>query len=117
VGSKPWLLRAGFSGQQERLEHWTKTGEGVNHDWEEDHVFVLGFANDFVAVDRWGGGSCWFADASEFASFMQLKMVICIGSDGLDNVFRLGVAPVKMYYFQMVPKFILSSATCLSSSQ
>ena len=93
MGSKPWLLRAGFSGQQERLEHWTKTGEGVNHDWEEDHVFVVEFANDFVAVDRWGGGSRWFADASEFALFMQLKMVICVGSDGLDNVFRLGVAP------------------------
>ena len=37
---------------------------------------------------RWGGGSCWFADASKFASFMNLKMVVCIGSDGLDDVFR-----------------------------
>ena len=73
---------------QERLEHWTKTGKGVNCDWDEDHVFVVEFANDFIAVYRWGGGSCWFADVSEFASFMRLKMVICIGSDGLDDVFR-----------------------------
>jgi len=40
-------------------------GEGVNRDWDEDHVFVVEFANDFVTVDRWGGGSCWFADASK----------------------------------------------------
>ena len=27
------------------------------------------------------------ADASEFASFMHLKMVVCVGIDGLDDVF------------------------------
>ncbi len=69
------------------MEHWTKTGEGVNCDWDEDHVFVVEFSNDFVAVYLWGGDSCWFADASDFASFMHLKMVVCIGSDGLDDVF------------------------------
>ena len=37
---------------------------------------------------RWGGGGCWFADASKFALFMHLKMMVCIGSDGLDDVFR-----------------------------
>jgi hypothetical protein len=30
-------------------------GKGVNHDRDEDHVFVVEFANDFVAMDRWGG--------------------------------------------------------------
>ena len=88
VDSKPWLLRAGFSGCQERLEHWTKPGKGVNRDWDEDHVFVVEFANDFVAMDRWGGGGSWFADSSKFVLFVHLKMVICIGSDGLDDVFR-----------------------------
>ena len=34
------------------------------------------------------GGSCWFADASEFVSFMHLKMVLCVSSDDLDDVFR-----------------------------
>jgi len=42
----------------ERLEHWSKTGEGVNRDWDEGHVFVVEFTNDFVAMDRWGGGVC-----------------------------------------------------------
>ena len=71
------------------MEHcWTKTGERVNRDWDEDHVFVVEFSNDLVAVYRWGGTSCWFADASEFASFMHLKMVVCVGSDGLDDVLR-----------------------------
>ena len=37
---------------------------------------------------RWGGGCCWFGGASKFASFMHLKMVVCIGSDCLDDVFR-----------------------------
>ena len=49
---------------------------------------MVEFANDFIAVDRWGGGSCWFADASKFASFMHLKMVVCIGRDCLDDVCR-----------------------------
>ena len=37
---------------------------------------------------RWGGGSCWYADGSKFVSFMHLKMAVCVGSDGLDDVFR-----------------------------
>ena len=39
-------------------------------------------------MNMWGGGSCWFADASKFVSFMHLKMVVCVGSDGLNDVFR-----------------------------
>ena len=31
--------------------------------WEEGRR-KFEFANDFIAVDGWGGGSCWFADAS-----------------------------------------------------
>jgi hypothetical protein len=33
-------------------------GKWVNRDWDEDLVFVVEFANDFVAMYRWGGGSC-----------------------------------------------------------
>jgi hypothetical protein len=39
VDRKPCLLRARFSGCQERLEHWTELGEEVNPDWDEDHIF------------------------------------------------------------------------------
>jgi len=56
---------------------------------------------------RWGGGCCWFGGASKFASFMHLKMVVCIGSDGLDDVFRClafwgGVVPVMVISVPMV---------------
>ena len=53
VGSKPWLLGVRVSGCQERLEHWTKLSKGVNRDWDEDHVFVVEFANDFVGQVGW----------------------------------------------------------------
>jgi hypothetical protein len=41
VGGEPWFLRARFSGCQKLLEHWTKTGKGINRDWDENHVFVV----------------------------------------------------------------------------
>jgi hypothetical protein len=88
MGSIPRCLRWGFGGGQDRLEHWTESGKGVNCDWDEYHVFVVEFAYDVVAVDRWGGGSYRFVDSSKFVSFVHLKMAICVGSDGLDNVFR-----------------------------
>ncbi len=48
---------------------------------------MVEFANDVVAMDRRGGGSCRFVDSSKFVLFVHLKMVICIGSDGLNSVF------------------------------
>ena len=40
------------------LVAWDRTVPRVNRDWDEDLVFVVEFANDFVAMYRWGGGSC-----------------------------------------------------------
>ncbi len=70
------------------MENWTKLGKGVNCEWDKDHVFVVEFANDaIIAMDWRGGGSFRFVDSSQFVSFVHLTMVICIGSDGLNNVF------------------------------
>ncbi len=38
--------------------------------------------------ERCGGGG-GFVHTSKFASFMMLKIVVCIGSDCIENVFRL----------------------------
>ncbi len=80
VGSKPRCLWWRIGGGQERLVHWTKLGKGVNCEWDEGHVFMVEFTND-----RKGGGSCRFVDSSQFALFVHLKMMICVGSDGLNN--------------------------------
>ncbi len=38
--------------------------------------------------ERYGGGG-GFVHTSKFASFMMLKIVVCIGSDCIENDFRL----------------------------
>jgi hypothetical protein len=59
----------------------------VHSEWDEDHVLVVEFTNDAVAMDerrRWGG---WLVCAPKFGPFMTLKIVVCIGSDGFEDVF------------------------------
>ena len=68
-------------------EHWTKTGKGINRDWDEDHVFVVEFTNDAVTMDERGGGGVWLVHSPKFTTFMMLKVVVCIGSDGVEDIF------------------------------
>ncbi len=63
---------------------------GVNGEGDEDHVFLLHFTNDIITVDESCGGGGGFVCMSKFALFMMLKVVICIGSDCVENVFSLG---------------------------
>jgi len=38
-------------------------------------------------MDEGGGGGGWLVHASELGSFMTLKIIVCIGSDGFEDVF------------------------------
>ena len=49
--------------------------------------FSREFSNDVVTMDEWGGCGGWLVHASELGSFMTLKIIVCIGSDGLEDVF------------------------------
>ena len=53
-------------------------------------TFFLQSANDIITMDEGCGGGGGLVHTSKFASFMTLKVVICIGSDCVENVFRLG---------------------------
>ncbi len=88
VSGKPGFLRGGISGCKEGLEHGTKACKWVSCDWDKYHDFVKEFANNIVSFDGWCGGSYQFVDVPKFVMFMHLKMVVYIGSDGLDYVFR-----------------------------
>ena len=81
---------------EEGLKHGTKASMWVDGEceWDEDHVFVVEFSNDVVTVDhKGGGGGVWLVHTPKFVTFMTLKVVVCIGSDGVEDVFsgdRLG---------------------------
>jgi len=59
----------------------------VNGEWDEDHVFVVEFSNDIVTMDERGGGGVWLVHSPKFTTFMTLKVVVCIGSDGVEDIF------------------------------
>ena len=50
---------------------------------------MVQFANDIIAVDERCGGGGGIVHTSKFTSIMMLKIVVCIGSDCAENVFRL----------------------------
>ena len=61
---------------------------GVNCEGDEDHVFIQ-FADDIFTMNKRsgvgvGGGVCAYVQA-----FVMLKIVVCIGSDCIENDFRL----------------------------
>ena len=38
-------------------------------------------------MNEGGGGGGWLVHASKLGSFMTLKIIVCIGSDGCEDVF------------------------------
>ena len=51
---------------------------------------MVEFTDDVITVDeRCGGGGGLVHTSKKFAVFMALKIVVCIGSDCVENVFRL----------------------------
>jgi hypothetical protein len=60
----------------------------INREGDEDHhVPLVEFANDGVTMDEWGGWGGWLVHSPELGAFMTLKIVVCIGSDGCEDVF------------------------------
>ena len=86
-GAPGFLLRV-VGGGEECLLHGTKPCPWINGEGDEDNFFVY-FANDIITVDERCGGGGGFVHTSKFASFMTLNIVVCIGSDCIENVFRL----------------------------
>ncbi len=75
-GGAPRLLGCVVGRGEEGLEeHWTEASMWINSEWDEDHVFLVEFSNDGVAMDEWGGCGGGLVDASEFGPFMTLKII------------------------------------------
>jgi hypothetical protein len=51
--------------------------------------FSIEFANDLITVDERCIGCGGLVHTSKFATFMSLKVVVCIGSDSVENVFSV----------------------------
>jgi hypothetical protein len=76
-----------MGGGEECLQHGSKTCPRINDERDEDHVFVIKFTNDTIAMDEGGGAGGGLGHPSQFTSFMMLKIVVCIGSDCVENIF------------------------------
>ena len=63
----------------------------VDGEWDENHVSVVKFANNGVTMNEWGGVGGWLVHTSKFSSFVALKVVVCIGSDSVKDVFSVHV--------------------------
>ena len=62
----------------------------INGEGDEKHVFVVEFTNDIVTMNEWGGVCRWLVHTSKtFVSFMTLKVVVCIGSDSVEDIFSV----------------------------
>ncbi len=57
----------------------------------EYHAFSIEFANDLITVDERCIGGGGLVHMSKITAFMALKLVVCIGSDSVDNVFSVGL--------------------------
>jgi len=64
---------------------------GVNGERDKYHVFTIEFADDLIAVDEWCIGGGGLVHTSKFSAFMSLKVVVCIGSDFVENVFSVSL--------------------------
>jgi hypothetical protein len=62
---------------------------GVNGERDKYHVFAVEFADDLITVDEWCTGGGGLVHTSKFSAFMALKVVVCIGSDFVENVFSV----------------------------
>ena len=72
------------------MEHWSKATPRIDGEGDEDHFVAYEVTDDVITFDAWGCCRCWFVGASEFSTFMSLKIGVCIGSDEGDGdvVFR-----------------------------
>ena len=52
---------------------------------------MVEFTDDLIAVDEMCIGGGGFVHTSKFTAFMALKVVVCIGSDSVENVFSFGL--------------------------
>jgi hypothetical protein len=64
---------------------------GVNGERDKNHVFTIEFADDLITVDEWCIGGGGLVHTSKFSAFMSLKVVVCIGSDFVENVFSVSL--------------------------
>jgi hypothetical protein len=64
------LVRRGV--EEEVSQDGSEAAEGVDSEWEEDHVPVEDVADDVVAGDRCACRRVAFCDASEFALLREL---------------------------------------------
>ena len=61
---------------------------GVNGE-RNDHVFSIEFTNDLITADERCIGCGGLVHTSKFTAFMALKVVVCIGSHSVENVFSV----------------------------
>ena len=61
----------------------------VDGEWDENHISVVEFADNIVTMNEWGGLAGWLVHPSKFSSFVALKVVVCIGSDSVKDVFSV----------------------------
>jgi hypothetical protein len=73
---------------EECLEHRAKPTPRVEGEGDENHFVSDEVADDVVSFDEGGCGRSWFVGAAELSTLMILKIVICIGSDEGEVVFR-----------------------------
>ncbi len=52
---------------------------------------MIEFAYDLITVDEWCIGGGGLVHTSKFSTFMSLKVVVCIGSDFVENVFSISL--------------------------
>ncbi len=89
MGGTPRFLGGVMGGGQECLQHGSKTRPRIDGKTEEDHVFVIKFTNDTVTMDEGGSAGGGHVHLSQFTLFVMLKIVVCIGSDCVENIFRV----------------------------
>ena len=63
----------------------------VDSEGDEDHVFVVDFTDDVITMNEWGDVGSLLVHTSKFALFVVLKVVVCIGSDSVEDVFSVRV--------------------------
>ncbi len=63
----------------------------VDSEGDENHVFVVDITDDIITMNEWGGVGRWLVHTPKFASFVALKVVVCIGSDSVKDVFSVQV--------------------------
>ena len=70
---------------------------GVNDERNEYRVFSIEFADDLITVDERCIGCGGLVHTSKLTPFMALKVVVCIGSDSVENVFSVRLVPMVVY--------------------